>query len=115
MAKFSLSGSFPLLPSLPAVAVFLIVLFLHSDARSQLAPMEPLVLVSDDAEAFLAALGPELPALKPAIEADVVIVYPARPDRSHLVLVDIATGRKFWTVLSLSRLNAILSRIGKPA
>ncbi|VAW18142.1 hypothetical protein MNBD_ALPHA09-258 [hydrothermal vent metagenome] len=115
MMKMVLSKVRRSLVVLPAVAVLGLSLLLVQSARGQLAPGEPLVLIADDAEAFVAALQSEFPIPKGSLSADIVVIYPAPPTGAHLVLIDAGAKRKFWTTIALHRLRDVLARLGEPA
>lgn len=118
MLKLALTGGLRCLVVLPAVAVFGISLLLAAEPRGPLAPGEPLVLIAEDAGAFMAAMAPEFSNLPERFSADIVVVLPAMPAMpgvANLILVDIGARRKLWTTIAVQRLRDIFARIGEPA
>jgi len=96
--------------ALPAALVFAASVMLSDPGLSDAVWREPVVFVGRDAEAFAAALAPDGGAV-----ADVVVIVSLPPSFAGIVLVDIAGGRKHWTVLTVADLGRVLARIGEPA
>ncbi len=114
MMKLALLKGLRCLVVLPAVLVLGVSLVLADDARGQMSPGEPLVLIANDAAAFAAAMGPDIPGPPEAFSTDIVVVVPMMPASANLILIDIRAKRKIWTLIAPQRLREILSRMGEP-
>jgi len=114
MVKLILTNGLRYLLVLPAVLVLGVSLLLADDARGQMVPGEPLVLIANDAAAFAAAMGPGSPKPPDAFSADIVVVVPVMPAGANLILIDIAAKRKLWAPIALQKLREIFSRMGEP-